>query len=522
MSEKGGFIHRVRDILPFAKKESRPLAHEKQPLLDTASFGLRRETLDYIVRSWESPEYAHALRDGAPVYQKLADTYFGLTNEPAKAAVVSTRLASEGKYAAIVSSVIENLGPMIPEEKRVLASDLVALYGLLSAGGLDELYSRYEADLRQRKQPVPADDEARFTAKIALADGFLGQLRKKNKEVAMVSRIKDPITYGIEMEWRDPLNVSVGETHSNDYYDAYAEEGHKAAKAAAFEHAPVAPMLAFTGAYIVKPEGGNHHELATRASASPRTQLRDIATTARLGGFETREGAWGIHETLGGVMLTPEHTEVMDITPMAVAAGYLFEESLFGRSGYRFAEKSTKFTRLEDRSECYFPLHRGRPDYEVTPYGVGTRQVAVERRSLPDFREVDLVDAKGEKIVKEGAYRRLVQESNFSYFAAWGVRAIQRGWGSRTATDRKFAALWTKTLKRWKRLLKEQGIKNPTNEERYVKVFRSTLVTPTEQNYYLRFLGLVSEASMTNPRFKEESRKMMREYSKEAKKILGY
>jgi hypothetical protein len=134
-------------------------------------------------------------------------------------------------------------------------------------------------------------------------------------------------------------------------------------------------------------EGTRMRELKTFPATSVRTALYEILST--LNAAELKR-CLSVHETLAGVDLTPSHTEIMDYTAMAAAAGfYSYDEVQLDRMrrGSPMVENFAKSS-VVDGELFYFPYHKRRCLSELNLEVLkGFFTGAVERRIHGQLRE---------------------------------------------------------------------------------------------------------------------------------------
>lgn len=348
--------------------------------------------------------------------------------------------------------------PKFPEnevERRVLYSEMVQLFYLLTSGELD-----HEPDLEKQ---------------VDLAYKFLELVNKKNKEEVMADlghRGVAPITIGAEIKFTRKTLTTIAAT-----------------------------TLDLTQAYDKEHNSSGNLEIATSPVASPRTFLREILLKMKLG---WRPKQWIIHETLS-VLLNPQHTEIMDVTAIQAAAGLLFPDD----SPAKKYEKHEKISRNEE----YYPFHKARSDQSDDDIDFYIRK----DESHTEIRSI----IKHDKI----EFSRLVRQITFTYLASYGIQAVQKPPNERSPKEQELAIIFKNLLFNWFDLLEEVGINNPQSSEKMAVITDDMYFGRVKTEYHVLLAEIQRKKDnilFDDETFRERARTLIREYNREARKILKY
>jgi hypothetical protein len=255
-------------------------------------------------------------------------------------------------------------------------------------------------------------------------------------------------------------------------------------------------------------EGTRMRELKTFPATSVRTALYEILST--LNAAELKR-CLSVHETLAGVDLTPSHTEIMDYTAMAAAAGfYSYDEVQLDRMrrGSPMVENFAKSS-VVDGELFYFPYHKRRCLSELNLEVLkGFFTGAVERRIHGQLRE--------------GTWRLFLMDAINSYLVAYGINAAQVPEDRRNPIERRRAEAWFKLMEGWGDFLKKYGFDNPPNEERYV-ICESILSVKSLKGSteYEKFVPKLIVKAKDDPEFKRGARELLSEYRRAVRPTIG-
>lgn len=421
-------------------------------------------------------------------------------------------------------------------DNRVIGSDLVALYGLLVNGDLDRFYEAYEEKVkREGKPPLSHEDEV-LSAKVDIANAYLQWNREKNNERTAAENIRKPITVGIEIEYSTPLrDIFIGLADSPNFIqvvknaalatrmvgkDIVTYDYVGLARSALNDYDRVADAAQLMGVGVSKTDAGNSKEYVTQPSASPRTILREIAQIAKAGGFGGKE--WGIHENIGGITLNPEHTEVMDLTALSYAAGFMGDKTISNKNEKQIMNDEVplmeNYGKVSDNRGStprshYFPFHKAKRGFGVVNYP-----------SIPK----DLVEFRSSPPVNREDFSLLVRDLTFKYLGAWGVRAVQTLQPLQTDSDKALVGTWEELMHGWNNLLRTKNIVNPPNSAR-VKIIRSgnSVLGPMDFvnkgiTPYERFLMKLLYLSKYDDNFRTKARALITAYNSKVRPIVDY
>lgn len=362
---------------------------------------------------------------------------------------------------------------LTPEEQRILRSDVMAVHYLLTSGRLNDLYDRLE------KKPIEKDEEVKL--KTAIVCEFVEHLRNRTSEKRLLGSGLDLATVGLELEY-----------FTQRIY--HQEIASKESTALAFQEDIPSMLARYGGGSIVpRPETAHSHasEYVSNPSISKNQLLQDIFRIIKAGGF--KDGL-NFHFTFGGVELSKNHTEIMDIRAIAVAAGLNGDESVDV-----FREEVPKNSKVVGE-KIYFPFARVR-----------------EKLSAYASKEIFGVEIRSFFSTKN--FGEFCQLFDFLYCSAQAVKAYQKESG-RTEIENKLANIWTDSISEWEDLLKTKNLKNPSDDERYILIDDPTEVDLGEdKTVYQTFLGTLTQQDME---FKRKSFEATIKLRQRVKVLLGY
>jgi hypothetical protein len=516
-------------------------------------YGLNEDQIRGFLRRSSSNEpvvIGEEQREKQNAYIKLADQYYSVINPDYDVTTnVATRLDKENRFIQSIQEVVEETGELQPFETRILSHDFIAMYGLIVEGELDQIYDKYIVELRSQGADVPTNDQAIEDLKVELASGFLNRLHQKNKEVQFAH--SSPVTVGNEVEFHNDLtdlthiaflpaeSVSDGNqrlldrlNENSEWHDLLDNDG--TLKNIAIEHVDsVAALGQLTDKkgkslesrvdykkrhpFKLHKDNGSVLEVVQNPASSPKLLLREIMMLRKYGGLN---GSLRLHQTVGGIELSEEHTEIMDVTLISCAAGFAeydtFTDEEIDRimAGETLQEKFRKQTYNpsdEDTGSVFYSFHKARKGRDIVPYplDISDEGNSVEKRSMPAF--------------KEGSFINLVRDCTFTYLGGCAIRAVQKPEKLREDQDIALVDAWNTMQTQWGELLDEAAIYNPENEERYIRIDqKDNLANMDKTTEYDRTMTQVVLESQINPDFRNAARKIVREYSKKVKSIIKY
>jgi hypothetical protein len=121
--------------------------------------------------------------------------------------------------------------------------------------------------------------------------------------------------------------------------------------------------------------------------------------------------------------------------------------------------------------------------------------------------------------------------------AAWGEQAAAADESVRTAEQQQLAAAWTTLLQDWKAVLEGKGIQQPRGAERYQEVEIIERETGSKdikfigEEKYSLYLEQIETKRIREEQqggagdedsIREQARRLIREYNKQVKEIIGY
>ncbi len=509
-------------------------------------------THDHIKHILSDQEHRAKRTPEQKAYIQLADMYWRAIRQQKRIPEIHQRYRREDAFIASVATIFNDAGQMTPIEQRIGSSELVALYGLIVNNGIDSLYEEYIRQLALSGAVIPTNSKVILEMKAKLAMGFIETLRVKNNEMDLAMRASD-ITVGIEVEEDYRLASLLWNTKNEDNLarkrlwklinkarntkkftyaidDETDEDNFRYdLSSLAEKYAEVVRILnRVQSAYVSYDAEVSDYidvpmttiESRYKPSASPRTQLRELLTMLLSGALPD---GYGLHMTVAGIFLNTQHTEVMDISALSTAAGFLrhyplrdveFIQEVVGRNGILIMKEETQKYSFDGSNYFIFPFHKSRKEIDnliskhITPYGKQPKGApSVEYRSLMDFTE-------------DGTFAGLVRDMTFKYLSGWGIRAVQQPDLQENSTYAQLKDAYETMIAEWSALLKRAHIENPKNEVggRYKK----NLSGYTKHCQYEKFILQVEVLSRTKPWFARKARSMIRKYQHTVRPIIGY
>lgn len=265
-------------------------------------------------------------------------------------------------------------------------------------------------------------------------------------------------------------------------------------------------------------------ECVSMPAVSVRVPLRNITYAAREGAFGD---ALSMHQTIAGVELSPEHTNIMEARSMLTAAGMTGKhdkttQALLTKDDIVTSEAYIKLSPGNDGSKIYYPFHsvKTADSESFVPYPTESPRDLVEFRSFSEF-------------LLDDDYPTFVKSATFIWMCSWVEQAAQKSPEMRSEEDEKLATLWENTLKKWSALLKEKSIYQPQGHERYTEVILvdDAIEIVGEMGRYQEYLTDIentrhSESTDASyPReetLKHKTRMLMIEFRKGFREIIDY
>lgn len=463
--------------------------------------------------------------------------------------------------------------------ERSLVTQVAALHRLLVQGELENLYTRFLE--REGIQDDLAPEQI-LELKVKLATDFISKITR-NTEAAPESNENDP-TFGLELEYisydslvrtletqfNEALGVIRKKTNLNIYKNAISDLDE-------FSSSPDPELksvytffqkiktlfpnrqLPIQGYYskilqvIEKhdinrdvlrnfaalpfspwrddqeidddnlPRYATNREIITKADITLRSQLRELVMVA---GPEI-EGFWNLHLTIGGVEISPQNHQLMDVLCMAAAAGFLpekmfegiiaaQEEATFDAENdedaptvIRLDEKLTKHSYISSNPdlELYFPFHRTRDGVIIKPLEgrvAPTHDFGTEVRSILRY--------------EQGEFPLLVRYLDFMEKVTPLVRAVQQG------ENNELTKLWDELQQAFTDLFIEMNLPD-LNDEDYYAVGKPALNLDNESElestnrYNEKLTEILMQSLYFNPEVKARAKKIIIEFKKRLKEL---
>lgn len=213
--------------------------------------------------------------------------------------------------------------------------------------------------------------------------------------------------------------------------------------------------------------------------SNPASHWRTIAMEASmLKQTNALPGEIYSHETIGGIVLSPAHTEIMDLRPLTEILGYnvgdnkpisfinLLDNTFITSDAVETFAKPT----MVGGEYYYFPFYRARTTYDVVSYLPTVPAVGVERRSSP-----------GLNLDRE--YLSYCRKLRLTYYLGTAIRSVQKPENQRDQVDEQLIAAWQWLMTQWQDLAASYGLTYPTYEEgqRFMRVPNiGDMMKPTE------------------------------------------
>ncbi len=480
--------------------------------------------------------------------------------------ILANRSGTEKAFSeseiSFLNAAHEELGGLDPDiDPRIIKSQLSAFHSLIFSGGLNRLYQEY---LTQNKDQQSPENEKEIEIKTEIAFAFLTRVAEINKEEKYAEVPSGYISVGIEIEYHNFIHQEMA---TKKIYEDLVVEYDKILSTLTLEktffnrkkfaaqkkqklhiqklkdktqrrldilnsiigsQSPESVAQNFntwepgTQASLALDivSGSSNSEIQSKPSANYKTQLREIISISQVGGLRDN---WGIHETFGGIELSPEHTEFMDALPIAIAAGFVqFEtknEMLWNNPdlGYSmFVEKYSK----DDDDGNYFPYHKPRSSYffKYNDYAGRKQKSGVELRSLPEYTA--------------NTFIKFVRQISFHFYFAHGVKSFQKPESERVEQDQDLKKSYEELMVSWESLLAEHNLELPSNKDKCIQgrvVEMGNDFSDSEENEsqkalstnkYLVFIGKMAQLEKDDKDFSKKTRELVRIYNGKIKRIL--
>jgi len=369
------------------------------------------------------------------------------------------------------------------EVKRCLSADIFALHYLLTNGRLDGLIAALP---RKPVEPEKLED-----LRVKLAWRFLEKIRGIHREKEM-AKSRYRVTLGIELEIDNDGVLAQGKTRGETPDEAVA---------LAFS----VSSAQTTGKYgshrtVNRPESSLTSSLEIvstplRSVALQLLQIRFLLKPERLGGDTT------YHITFGGVDITPEHTEVMDLQALALACGWMEK---FSDSGGQYVEGVKKASNINGRP-YYFPHFRRREEDKLGNYGGFKTGVEFRFNS-----KCPLTDEW---------YGNFAKHLTFEDYGCIAIKAAQKEASKRDETEKILAEKWKELMGSWEKLLGEHDLASPEPCGKYVEILNETDLKKTDVPYEL-FLGKISKTGFDYQEFSIEAKALAEKFSEGIERVL--
>ncbi len=493
------------------------------------------------------------------VLQNAEDFYQILANRSG-----TEKAFSESEISFLNAAHEELVGLDSDINPRIIKSQLSALHSLIFSGGLNRLYQQY-LDQNQDQQKPENEKEREIEIKTEIAFAFLNRVVEKNSEEKYAEIPSGFISVGIEIEYHNFIRQEMA---AKKIYEDLVVEYDKilstlTLKKTLFNHKKYADqqkqklyiqklkdktqrrldiLNSIIGSQDVEAvankfeawepgtsanlalniiSGMRNSEIKSRPSANYKTQLREIISIAQVGGLRDN---WGIHETFGGIELSPEHTEFMDALPIAIAAGFVkFEtknELLWNNPDLGYAMFYEIYSK-EDGKHNHFPFHKPRSSsfFEDNRYAGQKQKSGVELRSLPEYTAYTFI--------------KFVRQISFHFYFAHGVKSFQKSESERVDQDHDLKKSYEELMVSWESLLAEYNLELPRNNDKFIpgKVVTMLNERPDElgetesqmalsTNKYLVFVGKMAQLEKDDKVFSKKTRELVRIYNSKIKRIL--
>jgi len=462
----------------------------------------------------------------------------------------------ENKFYSSLRNVLNEFEPRLSSqvpEGRMVGTDLIALYHLFINGGLDRLYQRHIGSREERGKTLA---ESEIEIKTKLAHGYLEVLRYKNKEKITSEKENWPITVGIEIEYPKNVFYQALRKYSQAFLDLdlFAYEGadvdslpeelaqdrpdlFDTIRSCSFLFGNKIPeyyqlarmrdiidvinrsMIGLESLGILTPvdnvpEGQGDRELRLKPSINHKTLLREALILYNSGLMG--RGSWNVHTTIASIELNRNHTEIMDVLLMSAAAGFLPESLLddemdkaesteLSEDGniqfdeFTIVEKVPK----ESSDGFYYPFHKARKPHSIDSYASRSNYHSVERRGVFNYEMVDFIN--------------LVREMFFTEYASLAIHAIQNP----SRKNKALAKAWKKLTGEYWKLAKKNGMQKLSTEDYYSEsIFEDGRISAAATRYNQLLTDCLVE-SFFNPKFKAETRKIIRNFRRSVKKYYS-
>lgn len=482
--------------------------------------------------------------------------------------ILANRSGTEKAFSeseiSFLNAAHEELGGLDPDiDPRIIKSQLSAFHSLIFSGGLNRLYQQY-LDQNQDQQSPENEKEKEIEIKTEIAFAFLARVAEKNKEEKYAEVPSGYISVGIEIEYHNFIRQEMATkkiyedlvveydkilstlTLEKTFFNRkkYADQekqklhiqklkdktqrrldilnsilGSQSPESVAQNFNTWEPGTQASLALDIV-SGSSNSEIQSKPSANYKTQLREIISIAQVGGLRDN---WGIHETFGGIELSPEHTEFMDALPIAIAAGFIqFEtnnEMLWNNPDLGYSMFIEKYSKDDDDGN-YFPYHKPRSIYffNYNDYAGRKQKSGVELRSLPEYTA--------------NTFIKFVRQISFHFYFSHGVKSFQKPESERVDQDQDLKKSYEELMISWESLLAEHNLELPSNKDKCIQgrvVEMGNDFSDSEEgesqkalstNKYLVFIGKMAQLEKDDKDFSKKTRELVRIYNGKIKRIL--
>ncbi|HSW97107.1 MAG TPA: hypothetical protein VLF89_04755 [Candidatus Saccharimonadales bacterium] len=476
--------------------------------------------------------------------------------------LTSVEVQKEEYFITLLSSIAQESEPMLPSDERLLRSQLLALHYLFSGGGITALYTKYRKSLKYEQKQYTPEEERHIKAELAMK--FLLQNEKKNKEYIFDN---DPYatTIGFEYEYIEELEGILGDDleHIDNYERAHKflqeiyslpessekEEHIKRLKTYLTDlkklmevrnwiliNDPNAPQESLLSVFFHLRETPTmtlliskirvfsedltygYREMITQPSNYYRLQQRELVQTLLTS--HMNDTNLNMHITIGNIELSPERPEASDIRVILESADMLTQN--FTDEEVDAVINKKQAIRHEAFWKCtgfygqlyYLPYHFVRRGDEMLRYNNNYPPQGYELRSFPG----SLGNAE--------AFSTRVRLISFVDLINKAIKSNQKSKYLQTEKDKESSCILNTFINSWKDLLQTNDIDYLPLDKRFAKVEISGTEDEQELKFstpdlYSYFLNRVAVESKQNLGFRNQSRKLITEFSHQMRIVLG-
>lgn len=497
------------------------------------------DNLRKLVAKTDSASSENVEQKDGRIYQKLALLEEGILEEE-----IVKRFAKEDqflKYFEDNPDVVEDGENKV--KNREISSDVISLYYLLVKGKIEDLYQK----ACERDPEVANLDPVDVKAELAMS--FLERTHKKNKEE--IPKGIDPVTFGVEVELDLPETIvkneflkSISELRMAGLLYGMSTNLDEIASSEMLygeDIAKVKAVIKLTGLKATSIEDylkifdGNSNVLSTLETIRDgmyryeyMSQEEEISSKPTLGYRQyMREllylklsgmnaDRWNFHETIAGIELSPEHTEIMESLLIAASAGLTppnkVEEAIeksMQEDSWVDPTPEIRYQKSSDDGNVY-PLHKTRTWNEVEEYPYDSPILNVGKYGV-ELRGV------GEYTLEE--YPIAVRHARFIYHCGHAIRALQKSEGTRNKKENLLVDAWQEMTNEWKKILQESGLDVLKSEDFSLDL--DTQYSEIEQSNYATLFGDLMLRGYLDQEFYKENRRVVREFNKRVSNTIS-